>query len=113
MEIKNRKTIRLKKYNYSQPGYYFVTICVQNHNCYFGDVINGEMVLNRYGDIAEKFWEEIPKHYKDVSLDLFVTMPNHIHGIVIIAPVGAAIGQPARKGGQCPPLQPKYNRRNL
>jgi putative transposase len=59
--------------------------------------------LNEQGKIVENFWKDIPKHYLDVSLDVFVIMPNHIHGILIIAPVGAAIGRPQEKAGNARP----------
>lgn len=99
MEIKKRKPNRLKQYDYSQPGYYFVTVCVQDRVCCLGDIINGKMVLNEFGKIAEKFWKEIPAHYDNVQLDIFQIMPNHLHGITIIEPVGAAIGRPIIRAG--------------
>ena len=52
--------------------------------CYFGDIKNGEMKLNKYGNYAFKFFEDIPNHFKCVEIDYFVIMPNHVHGIVII-----------------------------
>ena len=93
-----RKSNRLKKFDYSSAGYYFVTICVQDRACCFGDVINDKMVINEYGKIVEKFWFEIPKHNKNASLDIFQIMPNHLHGIVVINPVGADIIRPYGAG---------------
>jgi len=82
--IHNRRSIRLKGYDYSQAGLYFITICCYNRKCLFGDVINGEMVLNEYGTIACNEWLNTPYIRKNVELDVFVIMPNHMHGIVII-----------------------------
>jgi REP element-mobilizing transposase RayT len=90
--IHHRRSIRLKGYDYSQEGLYFVTVCVQNRECLFGNVVNGEMVLNEYGKMVQMAWEELPQHYKNVELDEFVIMPNHIHGIIIITDsVGAGL----------------------
>ena len=64
--------------------WYFVTVNTKNHISHFGEVTNEEMVLNTLGDTAKTFWEQIPIHYKNVELDYFVIMPNHIHGIIIL-----------------------------
>jgi REP element-mobilizing transposase RayT len=87
-----RKQNRLTKYNYTQPGFYFVTICCDRKIEYFGQVKNAIMVLNDCGKIAEDFWKTIPKHYNNISLDEFVVMPNHMHGIIVIEPVVQASG---------------------
>ena len=81
---KYRKINRLIKYDYSQPGYYFVTICTSNRVECFGNVENGVMVLNQDGQAAEKHWIDSPAHYKNVDIDEFIVMPNHLHGIIII-----------------------------
>ncbi|MBS4000992.1 MAG: transposase [Desulfobulbaceae bacterium] len=78
------ETARLTEYDYSQAGAYFITICTQNHNHIFGEIANGIIKLNEFGKIVEKCWFEIPIHFPNVSLDVFVIMPNHIHGIVMI-----------------------------
>ncbi len=78
------KSIRLPHWDYSSCGGYFVTICTKNRECFFGNVSNKKMKLSQIGEIANKYWNEIPKHYKNVSLDEYILMPNHIHGIVII-----------------------------
>jgi len=80
----NRRTIRLKEYDYTQNGAYSVTICTCWRICYFGSVINGEMKLSLIGKIARKYWLEIPNHFPNVQLDEFIIMPNHIHGIIVI-----------------------------
>jgi putative transposase len=82
--IHNRRSIRLKGYDYSQAGLYFITICCYNRECLFGDVVNGEMVLNEYGTIACNEWLNTPNIRKKVELDVFVIMPNHMHGIIIL-----------------------------
>lgn len=82
--IHNRRSIRLKGYDYSQAGLYFITICCYNRECLFGDVVNGEMVLNEYGTIACNEWLNTPNIRKNVELDVFVIMPNHMHGIIIL-----------------------------
>src|SRR5450759_4000129 len=82
--IHNRRSIRLKGYDYSQAGLYFITICCFNRECLFGDVVNGEMVLNEYGTIACNEWLNTPNIRKNVELDVFIIMPNHMHGIIIL-----------------------------
>lgn len=84
-KIHHRQSRRLKDYDYSQDGYYFVTICTENKIECFGEIINGKMILNEYGEIANQCWLEIPKHFSDASLDEYIIMPNHIHGIILIA----------------------------
>lgn len=76
----------MQKYDYSQPGYYFVTICTKGRIEYFGKIGNGIMNLNQIGKIAETIWQQIPNSYSCVALDNFVVMPNHLHGIIIIQP---------------------------
>jgi len=82
--IHHRQSLRLREYDYSQPGYYFVTVCVYEHVELFGKINNNEMILNEYGKIAEKIWLEIPQHFENIQLDEYVIMPNHVHGIIII-----------------------------
>lgn len=83
-QIKNRKSTRLKNYDYSENGFYFVTICTKNREEFFGYIENGKMILNRFGEMAKNCWLEIPEHFPNCFLDEFVIMPNHIHGILII-----------------------------
>lgn len=84
MEYKRRQRNRLKNYDYSQSGYYFVTICTWGLFNYFGQIINDKMGLNQFGLIVKKQWNWVAEHYPYVQLDDFVIMPNHIHGIIII-----------------------------
>ncbi len=78
----HRKSIRLKGYDYSQSGLYFVTICCYNKECMFGEIKNEQMYLNLAGKVAEKCWLDIPAHFSHVILHEHVIMPNHIHGII-------------------------------
>jgi REP element-mobilizing transposase RayT len=78
------KSHRLQNWDYSWNGYYFVTICTKDRENFFGKIEKEKMSLNHIGEMVEKFWLEIPKHFENVSLDEFVIMPNHIHGIIII-----------------------------
>ena len=94
----HRHSIRLKGYDYTRPGAYFVTICTHERICLFGDVVNGKMELNEYGDIAQECWLAIPEHFANARLDAFVIMPNHVHGIIILteSSVGATHASPPR-----------------
>jgi REP element-mobilizing transposase RayT len=82
--IHYRQSIRLKEYNYSQPGEYFVTICTYEKKCVFGKIIEEKIILSPLGEIAKKCWEEIPEHFPNVRLDEYMIMPNHVHGIIVI-----------------------------
>lgn len=80
----HRRSIRLKRYDYSSEGAYYVTIVAQGRECLFGEIVDGEMILNEYGEIVQKWWDEIPIHFPNVELGAFVIMPNHVHGIIFI-----------------------------
>ncbi len=80
----NRRSIRLKGYDYSQAGAYFITICTQNRECLLGKIIHDKMVLNKFGQIAVDTWRWLEKQYDHVVLDQWVVMPNHLHGIILI-----------------------------
>ncbi len=80
----NRRRTRLKEYDYSQEGMYFITICTHKKSCLLGQITNAVMELNNIGKSAELFWKEIPRHYQNVELGAFVIMPNHLHGIISI-----------------------------
>jgi putative transposase len=88
--IKPRKSNRLKVYDYSLPGYYFVTICTNDKGYVLGKVIDEKMNLNVYGDIVEKYWNELSKRYNYCELDYYQIMPDHFHGILIINSVGTS-----------------------
>lgn len=80
----HRRSIRLKGYDYSQAGAYFVTIVAWQREMLFGEIVNGEMKLNRYGNIVRDAWFDLKNHYRHVELGTFVIMPNHVHGIFIL-----------------------------
>jgi len=84
---KNRKSIRIKEYDYSSSSDYFITICTQNRECIFGEVVDGKMVLNNVGEMIKQTIEEIPIFYLNIEVDIFSIMPNHLHMIICI--VGA------------------------
>jgi putative transposase len=81
-DSKHRQSMRLRLYDYTTPGAYFVTICTKNRECMFGRVENGEMKLNEIGKIVEYWWSQIPGHFQNVGIDGFVVMPDHFHGIL-------------------------------
>ena len=92
-----RKLIRLRHYDYSQAGAYFITICVQNRECLFGNIIDGEMQLNDVGRMVQSLWKELPIFYFGSEIDEFVIMPNHFHAIIILnESVGAIHESPLR-----------------
>lgn len=84
-----RKSLRLKGYDYSQAGAYFVTICTQSRACLFGEIVEGAMRLNEAGRMVDSVWHELPGRYTGIGVDVFVVMPNHVHGIIALTPVGA------------------------
>lgn len=73
-----------KNWDYRWAGAYFITICTQNREHYFGEMANGKMQLSNIGVIADVLWHQIPQHHQNVELGAFVVMPNHVHGILII-----------------------------
>ena len=81
---RHRNSLRYPGRDYTHPGKYFVTICTANKTEWFGTIINAEMRLSEIGSIAFKLWCEIPQHFPYITLDEYVIMPNHIHGIIII-----------------------------
>ena len=88
-EFPRRKGLRLKDFDYSSAGYYFVTICVRDRRFLFGNIVDGIMQLNELGIKMENRWHELSEHFSNIELDEFVVMPNHIHGILAI--VGAPL----------------------
>jgi REP element-mobilizing transposase RayT len=91
-KIYNRRSIRLKGYDYSKAGFYFITICSQNRKHLFGKIDNDIMILNAAGIMINRLWNEISSDFQNVNLCEYVTMPNHIHGIIQIAPTTDAVG---------------------
>jgi REP element-mobilizing transposase RayT len=95
-DIHHRRSIRLKHYDYSQAGAYYVTICTENRECLFGIIEDAQMKMNDAGKMVQNVWYELPGRFSEIHLDEFIIMPNHIHGIISIvgAPlVGARISE--------------------
>jgi len=91
--IHHRRSIRLKGYDYSQAGLYFITICCQDRICRFGQIENGEMILNEYGQIAYDEWVKLLERFPNFELDVFQIMPNHMHGIIALVGATLAVAQ--------------------
>ncbi len=90
----HRRSIRLQGYDYSQAGAYFVTICTQNQDCLFGNIVDGEMRLNEAGEMVGWWYAELENKFSNIECDKFVCMPNHVHFVVaIVRPdVGTDVG---------------------
>ncbi len=80
----HRRSIRLKGFDYTSAGAYFLTICVQQGQCTLGEINGGEMHPSIFGRIAAECWDDLPNHYPHLILDAFVVMPNHVHGILVL-----------------------------
>lgn len=85
MNTRRRQSTRLPRFDYTRQGAYFVTLCTRNRACLFGDIVNGEMRLNDIGNLADGLWQEIPVHFPQVEIDAWIVMPNHVHGVIVIA----------------------------
>ena len=84
MNLPKRKNTRLKYYDYTNYGYYFITICTKNQSCCFGKITSDKMQLSNYGKIAYNEMIDLKNHYHNIKIDKFVIMPNHIHSIIIV-----------------------------
>ncbi len=98
-----RQSLRLKEFDYSKEGAYFVTICTQNRKCLFGDVVDGATHLNDAGRLVQTVWDELPARCPGVCLDAFVVMPNHVHGMFFI--VGAGLALPLKGAASSAPTR--------
>lgn len=94
--IHHRRSIRLKGYNYSQAGLYFITICCKNRICRFGNVVDGKMMLNEFGIVAYNEWVKLSERFSNFELDVFQIMPNHMHGIILLNDISVAGFTPAQ-----------------
>ncbi len=98
----NRQSHRLEGYDYARNGAYFITVVCQDRKNRFGEIVNGEMVLNDAGKMIQSVWDNIPQFYDGIAIDESIIMPNHVHGIIVIhhdpVPVGAI-----------PPWSPEMN----
>lgn len=108
-ENHHRRSIRLPDYDYAMEGAYFITICTEDKECLFGDIHEGIMSPNAMGKIVQACWLDLPKHFPFVDLDAFALMPNHMHGIIVIAERGEALahrseGSVGIRGANASPL---------
>jgi putative transposase len=83
LEKYHRQSIRLKNYDYSKPGAYFITICIHGRMNLLGDIVDKIIYLNPAGEMIKDHWQSLPERYPFVELDTFVVMPNHVHGIIL------------------------------
>lgn len=95
----HRRSIRLKDYDYSHEGAYFVTICTHKRECLFGDVCDGAMALNTLGQFVADTWQRLATFHPHLEVSTFIVMPNHLHGILVLhktesqqKPIGQIIG---------------------
>ena len=107
-DIHCRRSLRLKDYDYSQPGAYFVTICTNNRECILCEIIGADINYIPISEMVEKWWLKISDKFPNMELDEFILMPNHIHGIIVIvgadlcvcpnkADMGGHIGSPLQR----------------
>jgi putative transposase len=87
---RHRRSIRLQEYDYTKAGAYFLTVCTYNRECLFGNVMDGEMHLNQWGDVVRNEWFRTSVLKPYVQLDALIVMPNHIHGVIWIRGEGTA-----------------------
>jgi putative transposase len=80
----HQRSIRLQGYDYSRQGAYFVTLCTTNRECLFGEIVDGKLMLNEYGQIVNEEWLNTALVRPSVELDEYVVMPNHLHGIIVL-----------------------------
>ena len=84
MSEHRRRSIRLKEYDYSSPGLYFITICVQDRSCVLGQIEDAVCRLSPAGDAVEAKWRSVPERFAMVEIGPYVVMPNHVHGLIHI-----------------------------
>lgn len=101
--IHHRRSIRLPEYDYSQAGAYFITLCAHQREYLFGEIVDGEMKLNEFGQIVQSTWHALVNHVARIELDAFVIMPNHIHGIITIVGAGSVRAGSVRAGSEPAP----------
>ena len=82
--LHHRRSIRIPGYDYSGSGAYFITVVTHQRACVFGRIVDGSLQLSRQGGIAEECWRQIAAHFPSVELGVYVVMPNHVHGIIVL-----------------------------
>ena len=93
-EIHHRRSIRLKHYDYSQAGLYFITLCVNNRESLFGEIIEDQMILNAAGAMIEKEWQALQNRFLQIELHEYIVMPNHFHAILSLQMTPRHAGAP-------------------
>ena len=109
----HRRSIRLKGYDYSQAGAYYVIVVAWHRECLFGEIVNKEMVLSGFGLVAKQQWEKLPKRFPNIELGAHMIMPNHMHGIIVIINGRGTAGRFVVKtihGFRRAPTQEQYQR---
>lgn len=84
IDLPYRRSIRLHDYDYTQEGAYFVTMCVHDHVCLLGNIVNDTVQIKGPGLIVAQTWNSLPSRFPSIELDAFVIMPNHVHGIIVL-----------------------------
>lgn len=106
----HRQSIRLPGYDYTQAGAYFVTLIAQQRECLFGAIVAGEMRLNEWGELVAMGWRDLPRHFANLTLDEWVVMPNHLHGIIVLskgeASAAEVLTRPNKVRADASPLPP-------
>jgi len=110
VERRDRRSLRLRGYDYSQPGMYFVTICTQGRGLLFGDVVEGKMMVNQMGWTIEEEWLKTPTLRSYVVLDEFVVMPNHFHAILMIVSEGRGTWPMEKPGRSRAPTMEQFGK---
>lgn len=103
----HRRSLRLRGYDYTRAGAYFITICTEDRDPIFGSIVNKEMHLSPFGLFALERWNALPDHHPNVDLDEFVVMPDHIHGIVVLDGTQGMVQE--QRARQASPLQARPN----
>jgi len=96
--IRSRRSIRIKDFDYSAPGAYFVTICAERRECLFGQVRDAAVRLTDAGEMIAAEWRELPRRFPFVELDVFQVMPNHVHGVLFLGCRGESCIRPKESG---------------
>lgn len=107
--IHHRRSIRLRGYDYAGGGAYFVTICTQGKEFLFGEIVEGEMIVNEAGRLVQKTWDALPQRFGSLVLDAFQVMPNHVHAVFVLP--GPGLEPALAKATGAPVIQPSPGRR--
>ena len=98
LPLTQRKNLRIPKFDYAQPGAYFVTIVTQDRQKIFGQIIDMDVELSDVGKMVKEVIDQIPGHYLGVNVELFVIMPNHVHLLLLITNVAAGLSASVAAG---------------